>query len=70
MSKTGAWALDHQEKEQEEYKIYRVTEKQVMEKTWIIKSKSPTDAWNSHLNTEPDNIEEGMRLDDGIVEVA
>ena len=41
-----------------------------MEKTWIIKSKSPTDAWNSHINTEPNYVEEGMRLDDGIVEVA
>jgi hypothetical protein len=68
MSKTGAWALDHQEKEQE-LPTFKVTEKYVMEDTWIVQAKNSTDAWNIAMTQDPDNEERGMKLSDDVEEL-
>ena len=68
MSKTGAWALDHKEKEQE-LPTFKVTEKYVMEDTWIVQAKNSTDAWNIAMTQDPDNEERGMKLSDDVEEL-
>ena len=64
----GAMAVDHEEKEQD-LPTFKVTEKYVMEDTWIVKAKNSTDAYNIAMTQDPDNEERGMKLSDDVEEL-
>ena len=53
MSKTGAWALDHQEKEQE-LPVFTVVQASRVISTWIIKCQDEDTAIEIASTSEPD----------------
>ena len=56
MSKTGAWALDHQEKEQE-LPTFTVVQASRVISTWIIQCQDEDTAIEIASTSEPDNEE-------------
>jgi len=57
MSKTGAWALDHEEKERE-LPTFKVTQTVKVEHTWIVQAENIDVAKDQALITDPDDSNE------------
>jgi hypothetical protein len=50
-------------------KTFKVTEKYVMEDTWIIEAEDEITAYNIAMTQDPDNEERGMKLSDDVEEL-
>ena len=50
-------------------KTYKITEKYVVQDTWIIEAEDETMAWNIAMTQDPDDVERGMKLSDDVEEL-
>lgn len=67
MSKTGAWALEQQEKameeaaerlkEEEGLKTFKVTERYIKQDTWIVNAINKEEATDIAMSVDPDTSE-------------
>ena len=67
MSKTGAWALEQQEKameeaaerlkEEEGLKTFKVTERYIKQDTWIVNAINKEEAIDIAMSVDPDTSE-------------
>ena len=67
MSKTGAWALEQQEKameeaterlkEEEGLKTFKVTERYIKQDTWIVNAINKEEAIDIAMSVDPDGSE-------------